>query len=120
MKQINKLNIKTCLKEIATNNYQIGSNASKLMDLSIDIETILLMLVEQFEKNNENYVFNSIYDQQFIDLFKKLIKTPDEFNPFLKKNFITIDEFMKIGIYLAPHCFTSHLIKFIRKTYLTD
>lgn len=70
------------------------------------------------EKNCKEFVFTDFYDKAFIDNFKILIKDENKFKKFLTDISFDLDEFLHIGVYVCPHCFTTNLIKFIKTHYL--
>jgi hypothetical protein len=53
-----------------------------------------------------------------MDLFKALVKDEEDFKKFLEIIGLDIDEFIHIAVYIAPQCFTSNLIKFLKQHYL--
>lgn len=88
------------------------------MELAVDLENLVQILVDHLQEINPKFEFTSFYSDDFINGFRDLVKDQDRFTTLLTVEKITVEEFIKIGVYLAPHCFTTHLIKFIRRTYL--
>lgn len=95
-----------------------GKSADNSYSLSCDMKVLSKQLIRYFELTCKGYKFETYYDKKFIDLFKSLVKTPDEFERFLDMIHLDVKEFINISIYIAPHCFTSNLIKFLKENYL--
>ena len=76
--------------------YQIGSNAAKNMELSVDLEILTEIIVNYIRKHNPNYNFTDFYDEEFTESFKNLIKDQEEFKKMLAERRMTVEEFVKI------------------------
>lgn len=76
--------------------YQIGSNAAKNMELSLDLEILTEIIVNFIKKTNPDYKFIDFYDETFVESFKSLIKDKEEFPKILKENKMTAEDFIKI------------------------
>ena len=76
--------------------YQIGSNAAKNMELSVDLEILTEIILKYIRKNNPNYNFTDFYDEEFIESVKSLIKDQEEFKKILIERKMTVEEFIKI------------------------
>ncbi len=76
--------------------YQLGSNATKNMELSIDLEILTEIILNYIKKTDPDYKFTDFYDEKFTESFKELIKNQEEFKKILIEQKMTIEEFIKI------------------------
>ena len=76
--------------------YQIGSNAAKNMELSVDLEILTEIILKHIRKSNPKYNFTDFYDEEFIESVKSLIKDQEEFKKILIEQKMTVEEFIKI------------------------
>ena len=53
--------------------YQLGSNATKNMELSIDLEILTEIILNYIKKKDPDYKFTDFNNEQFKESFKKLI-----------------------------------------------
>lgn len=97
-----------------------GSSSEKNFIMSCDVKVLSAQLVKYFELTNKNFTFESFYDKKFMDLFKALVKDEDEFEKFLDMIGIDIEDFIHISVHIAPQCFTSNLIKYLKQTYINN
>jgi type I site-specific restriction-modification system R (restriction) subunit len=95
-----------------------GANASENLEMYYDTQILSEKLIDYFEENYKNYTFVDFYDKAFVDNFKTLVKDQEKFKAFLKEISFTFDEFINIAVYICPHCFTTNLIKFLKKNYI--
>jgi hypothetical protein len=97
-----------------------GNSSNKNFVMACDVKVLSAQLIKYFELTNKNFIFESFYDKKFMDLFKALIKDEDEFRKFLDMTGIEIDDFIHISVYIAPQCFTSNLIKYLKQHYISQ
>lgn len=85
--------------------YQLGSNAAKNMELSIDLEILTEIILNYIKKTDPNYKFVDFYDEKFTDSFKELIKNQEEFKKILIEQKMSIEEFIKIRCLFSTSLF---------------
>ena len=99
--------------------YQInGYSADNVYAMSYDMKVLSGQLLRYFELTCKNFEFESFYDKKFMDVFKSLIKNPDEFERFLDMVHLDVKDFLHIAVHISPNCFTSNLVKYIKENYL--
>ena len=89
-------NARNQIQENLSSVYQIGSNAAKNMELSIDLEILTEIIVNYIKKSNPTYKFTNFYDELFVESFKALIKDQETFPKILTAYKMTAEEFVKI------------------------
>jgi hypothetical protein len=97
-----------------------GNSSEQNFMMSCDVKVLSAQLVKYFELTNKNFTFESFYDKKFMDLFKALVKDEDEFEKFLDMIGIDVEDFIHISVHIAPQCFTSNLIKYLKQTYINN
>ena len=83
-----------------------------------DTQILLEKLVTYVEAKYPDIKINDLYEKEFVDAFKALVKDETEFLNFLNDISFTLTEFVEISVHVVPHCFTSNLVKFIKKQYV--
>jgi hypothetical protein len=86
--------------------------------LYYDTQILLEKLVTYIEAKNPNIKINDLYEKEFTEEFKALVKNEEEFLKFLNDINFSLTEFIEISVHVVPHCFTSNLVKFIKKQYV--
>lgn len=112
------LNIHLDISEYFNLTCYTGKSDSKFYIVSSDIERLTKQIIFYFYTIIKNFKFVDLYDKDFIEAFKLLVKDQEEFKSFLTMVGISIDDFLYLGVYICPNAFTSTLIKFIQINYL--
>ena len=55
----------------------------------------------------KNFTYIDLYDKEFVENFKLLVKDEEEFKRFLEMISLTLDDFLHLGVYVCPNAFTS-------------
>lgn len=113
-----KLNLKFDLSEYFNLTGYTGKSNTRINIISSDIERLTKQLIYYFYAVIKNFNYVDLYDKDFLESFKFLVKDEVEFNLFLNMTSLSIDDFLYIGVYICPNAFTSTLIKFIQTKYL--
>lgn len=95
-----------------------GHSSNHTFSIRCDAQVLAAQLIKYFELTSKNFKFESFYEKKFMDLFKALVKDEEDFKKFLEIIGLDIDDFIHIAVYIAPQCFTSNLIKFLKQHYL--
>lgn len=95
--------------------YQIGSNAAKNMELSVDLEILTELIVQYIRKNNPDYEFTNFYDETFTESFKSLIKDQETFTKLLDEQKMSVEDFVKIRCIFSSSLFYNASHKIYKK-----
>ena len=86
--------------------------------MSTDVQRLTKQLIYYFTIVIKNFTYIDLYDKEFVENFKLLVKDEEEFKRFLEMISLTLDDFLHLGVYVCPNAFTSTLIKYIQINYL--
>lgn len=117
-KTYSSLNLSMDLNDYYNSTCYTGKSDSKFFMISTDVQRLTKQLIFYFYATIKNFNFVDLYDKEFVEAFKMLVKDEDEFKSFLDMTGFTIDDYIHLGVYICPNAFTSTLIKFIQTKYL--
>ena len=104
-------------KARVSTQYSIEISSSQSYELMQDAQLLAQHIISYMESKNPNFQFTDFYDPALIKAMRLLIKNQKAFRNFLKQISFSIQDFFEIGVYVIPHVFTSHLIRYIRVIY---
>lgn len=108
---------KSASKERFSTQYSLGISSSKNYEITQDAQILAQHIIKYMQTKNKNYQFTDFYDPALIKAMRLLIKNQKAFKNFLASISFSVEDFFEIGVYVIPHVFTSHLIKYIRVIY---
>lgn len=97
--------------------YTLGISSSKSFEITQDAQLLAQHIITYMQNKNPKYQFTDFYDPALVKAMRLLIKNEKAFLNFLNTISFSVDDFFHIGVYVIPHVFTSHLIRFIKVTY---
>lgn len=97
--------------------YTLGISSSKSYEIVQDAQLLAQHIITYMENKNSKFQFTDFYDPALVKAMRLLIKNQKAFKNFLDTISFSIEDFFQIGVYVIPHVFTSHLIRFIKVTY---
>lgn len=97
--------------------YSLGIGSSKNFQITQDAQLLAQHIITYMQSKNPDYQFTDFYQPNLVKSLRLLIKNEKMFLAFLNTISFTVEDFFQIGVYVIPHVFTSHLIRFIKVTY---
>lgn len=70
--------------------------------------------LDYFKNHYKKVKIENFYDKQFVDRMKIIIKNQAKFEKFLQYINMDLREFITIGVYVFPQCFSSSIIKLLK------
>lgn len=117
-KVFESLNLNVNINEYFDLTCYTGKHNSKFYMMSTDVQRLTKQLIYYFTIVIKNFTYIDLYDKEFVENFKLLVKDEEEFKRFLEMISLTLDDFLHLGVYVCPNAFTSTLIKYIQTNYL--
>lgn len=97
--------------------YSLGISSSKNYQIIQDAQLLAQHIITYMQSKNPDYQFTDFYQPNLVKTLRLLIKNQKMFLAFLNTISFSVEDFFQIGVYVIPHVFTSHLIRFIKVTY---
>lgn len=104
-------------KQKFSTTYSLNINSSKNFEITQDAQILAQHIITYIQNKNPKYQFTDFYDPVLVKTMRLLIKNQKAFLNFLNTISFTVEDFFYIGVYVIPHVFTSHLIRYIKVTY---
>lgn len=114
---LNTQKAKNISKQRFSAGYSLGINSSKNYEIVQDAQLLAQHIITYMESKYPEFQFTDFYDPLLVKTMRLLIKNQKMFKAFLNTISFTVEDFFQIGVYVIPHVFTSHLIRFIKVTY---